>query len=82
MSLRIEFRFPPCSVGRNDEDGCAPTGIAVLETHVEWMRFCEICDSEQVFVAGWQCATGLVGCCLGCGNERVAPFTRTTSEVA
>lgn len=56
--------------------------IAPLETHVQFLRFCLKCDSEQLFVAAWQCDSGLVGCCQGCGDERIAPFTRVNSEVA
>jgi hypothetical protein len=56
--------------------------ITPLETNVEFTRFCPKCDSEQTFIAGWQCESGLVGCCLGCGDERIAPFTRVNSEVA
>jgi hypothetical protein len=62
----------------------SPTEIAVpiLKTSVEFTRYCPKCDREQIFVAGWECAQGLVGCCLGCGDERIAPFTRVNSEVA
>jgi hypothetical protein len=59
----------------------ANTLAPTLAVPVEWMRFCFVCDSEQIFVAGWECERGLVGCCLGCGDERIAPFTRMTSEV-
>ena len=57
------------------------TGFVIppLETNVEFQRYCEKCDSEQIFIAGWWCATGLVGCCIGCGDERIAPFTHTTT---
>lgn len=53
-----------------------------LRTQVEFTRFCEKCDSGQIFRAGWECDAGLIGCCLGCGDERIAPFTRVNSEVA
>jgi len=53
---------------------------AVLNSQVQFMRFCEKCDSEQIFLAGWACEQGLVGRCLGCGDERIAPFTRANSE--
>ena len=53
-----------------------------LTIPVQYMRFCFKCDSEQIFVAAWECETGLVGCCLGCGDERIAPFTRTTTAGA
>ena len=56
--------------------------LAVLERPVEWMRYCEVCESERRFVADMECATGLIGHCANCGEERIAPFTRTTSEVA
>lgn len=88
MSLPIEHHADP--VGQ--EGGGAPGGIAVLsvssleipslEQFVEWMRLCERCESEQIFRAGWQCAAGLVGCCLGCGAERVVPFSRSSAEAA
>lgn len=54
--------------------------IDPLATPVEFMRFCPKCDTEQIFVAKWQCEQGLVGCCQHCGDERIAPFTRTNTE--
>jgi hypothetical protein len=64
---RRRFVFPGGNLG----------GVAALETRVEFQRFCEKCDCLQTFVAGWECQEGLVGVCLGCGDERVMPFTRT-----
>lgn len=58
------------------------TQIHPLEPQPQFMRYCEKCDSEQIFLAGWACEQGLVGCCLGCGDERIAPFTRANSEAA
>ncbi len=55
-------------------------GIATLDQRVEFMRWCVVCDCMQMFVAGWECAHGLVGCCLGCGQERVAPWTRSVAS--
>lgn len=57
-------------------------GIAVLDHFVEFMQFCFVCEAEQIFRAGWECEAGLIGCCLGCGDERIAPFTRTTEVCA
>jgi len=54
--------------------------LTPLQTRVEFMEFCAHCDSEQIFVAAWDCQAGLVGCCIGCGDERIAPFTRAISE--
>jgi hypothetical protein len=52
-----------------------------LKTEVHFMRYCEVCDQEELFVAALECEQGLVGCCIGCGAERIAHFTRT-SEAA
>jgi hypothetical protein len=46
------------------------------------MRYCEVCDREEIFVVGWECKLGRIGVCLGCGDEKIAPFTRVNSEVA
>jgi hypothetical protein len=46
------------------------------------MRWCANCAGEQVFVPVYEFASGRVGFCLGCGEERVLPFTRTNSEAA
>jgi len=59
---------------------CSP--VPPLETRVEFTTYCRVCDCDQQFIAGWECLTGLVGCCLGCGTPRVAPFTRTMTEAA
>jgi sulfite reductase beta subunit-like hemoprotein len=62
----------------------SPTVLATspLPITIQFMRYCENCDREQIFIAGWECEVGLVGCCLGCGDERIAPFTRVTEKVA
>lgn len=82
MTLLTEHSFPPSPVSENDEGGDRSNqgGVAVLEIPIEWMRWCESCDSEQRFVAGWICDAGLVGCCAVCGAESVARFTRVNSE--
>lgn len=56
--------------------------LSALTTLVQWMRWCDVCESEQIFTAGWECRGGLVGCCMGCGGESVAPFTRACLEAA
>jgi hypothetical protein len=71
-SLRLELQQLPPVSERNDL-----FRMASLSVPVEWMRICERCGGEQRFVAGWVCKFGLVGCCAVCGEERIAPFTRT-----
>jgi hypothetical protein len=51
-----------------------------LPVTIQFMRYCEKCDALTIFVAGWECEAGLVGYCVGCGEERIARFTRVSSE--
>jgi hypothetical protein len=81
MTLPTEERFPCSSVGTEGEDGDRG-GIAVLDHPVEWMRFCQRCESEQRFLAECFCAGGLLAHCANCGDAVIARWTRTTTEVA
>jgi hypothetical protein len=56
--------------------------ITLLEIPVEWMRWCDKCQEEKCFYADRLCAAGLIGKCSGCGDESLAPYTRSVSEVA
>jgi hypothetical protein len=62
--------------------------IVALPAWVQFMDRCPECamksdlKEKQLFIAGWECATGLVGYFIGCGHERIAPFTRENSEAA
>lgn len=56
--------------------------IADLNPPVEWMRFCNACERDERFVANRVCLQGLIGSCTNCGDERIAPFTRTNAEAA
>lgn len=53
-----------------------------LDRTVEFMRWCDVCEALEQFTAAWQCEAGLLGCCRGCGDERIAPWTRTTEACA
>lgn len=44
-------------------------------------RYCEVCHSEQVFMANREFAEGRIAACVRCGDEIRVPFSRTTSEV-
>lgn len=46
------------------------------------MTWCANCGGQQIFLAVYEFDGGRVGCCLGCGEERVVPFSRVTTEVA
>lgn len=70
-SLRLEVQQV------QDENCC---GIEPLLIPVEFMRFCYSCNAEHLFVARLRCASGLIGCCSNCGDERIAFFTRSEGE--
>ncbi len=55
---------------------------AVLEVPVEWNEFCSNCLRWTKFVAVAECAEGLFCECTGCGEARIAPWSRMNSEVA
>jgi hypothetical protein len=65
-----------------DFPGFESDRFPALDHPVEWMQFCGCCQEEHVFAANRFCASGLIGCCSNCRDERVAPFTRTNSEAA
>ena len=44
------------------------------------MFWCSDCGGEQIFFPIYEFEAGRVGCCLGCGEEKVRWFTRTTAE--
>lgn len=70
---------PPGSVSISDVieiDRCA------LALPIELIRYCSHCELERRFVAEFECRFGLVATCPHCGDEILAPFTRTTSEAA
>jgi hypothetical protein len=70
-SLRLEMQqVPPDDVA----------GVEPLQIPIEFMRFCYACNREAIFVANHECPHGLIGRCSHCGDERIAPFTRTISE--
>lgn len=74
--------IPPATVGLGDQSGGAWGGVAALKNPIVWMRLCLICEREERFTAVLECAGGLIGSCLGCGDERFLPFSRATTEVA
>lgn len=41
---------------------------------------CMNCGGEENFVAVFECESGRLGYCEGCGDEKFVPFTRTVSE--
>lgn len=48
----------------------------------QWSEFCYACERVCTFAPFAVCANGLRVECLGCGDERIAPFTRVNSEAS
>ena len=72
----------PFSVGGED-GGVFRGSVAVLDSSIyRDMRWCVGCAGEQVFLEVYEFSGGRVGVCLGCGEEKLIPFTRTNSEAA
>lgn len=65
-----------------------PIPLALLDPWVKdpWKNqdsvWCARCAGNQTFVVVEIFENGRGGYCLGCGEERVVPFSRTNSEAA
>jgi hypothetical protein len=94
MTLPIEPTIP-CRAPIGCEGGVAdsePRRIAALATldlddarvllPMQWSEFCYACERVCTFATFAVCVEGLVVECTGCGNPRIAPFTRTNGEAA
>lgn len=46
------------------------------------MRWCADCAGEKISLTVFECEAGRVVVCLGCGEEKLVPFTRVTAEAA
>jgi hypothetical protein len=73
----------PNPVSLEGGDGILGRGVAALDPFVyQKPRWCANCGGEQTFFPVYEIEQGLVGFCFGCGEERIAPFTRMNSEAA
>jgi hypothetical protein len=54
-------------------------GMLCLAVPREFPADCFRCGSRQMFIADYQIGDGFWGYCRRCGDERIAPWTRTTS---
>jgi hypothetical protein len=86
MTSPTDNMVPPCPVvGNQDGERLSGEEIAVLasleiDPPRRVMLPCYQCGRETEFLAQFEMANGLWGCCLGCGEERLVPYTRTVSE--
>jgi hypothetical protein len=55
-------------------------GVESLHIPIEWMRYCEVCQSDRRFVAYRRCDSGLIACCSKCGDERIAYLSRSEGQ--
>jgi hypothetical protein len=64
---------------QHGEAGAA--SFVALDTDVyRDMRWCSNCGGQRIFLEVFEFEAGRVGVCLGCGEERIALFTRTTTN--
>lgn len=81
--MTLPTETPTSSVGLESGGEELPgEGFAVLDPPIVLERFCSECHLVTRFVIEFVFANGLFGSCTRCGDERVARFTRTNSEVA
>ena len=67
----------PHNAGSFERGEC---GLASLDPFLyEEPRWCLNCGGEQRFFPCFEFAGGRVGVCLGCGGEKVIPFSRETA---
>lgn len=61
----------------------SPGGIVALDPFIHRQpHWCGKCGGPQTFVVVYEFASGRVGYCDGCGDEKRVPFSRTIAEVA
>lgn len=46
------------------------------------MSDCWKCGGARIFIVVFEFENGRAGYCVGCGEERVLPFSRTVAEAA
>lgn len=68
------------SIGLGDGEFCRGAGVAILEVPIEWNRFCDGCESVQLFIARERTASSLVAQCTNCSEWISVPLTRMESE--
>ena len=61
--------------------GGALVGSVVLDPWVQEMENCSKCGGPEIVIYAWEFAEGRLGVCLGCGQPKKAPFTRTMEKV-
>jgi hypothetical protein len=83
MSLPTDSPSHSGQVGMVDGERSSGEEFAVLDPFVcQSPRWCANCGGEQTFFPVYEFELGRVGFCFGCGEERIAPFTRMNSEAA
>ncbi len=55
------------------------SSVALLLAH-QWPQFCTSCNRECTHAVFGECGSGLLVECVGCGEKKVAEFTRMQSE--
>jgi hypothetical protein len=72
---------PPSALPAGEPDGDIPGGVvpARLDSSIyQDQRWCANCGGARIFVDVYETDFGRVRICLGCGEENVVRFSRTT----
>lgn len=73
-------RVEPTNAGSSEGSEC---GLASLDPFVyQEMRWCVNCAGQQIFAPMFETDFGRVGLCMGCGEEKIVPFSRSTERAA
>jgi hypothetical protein len=54
----------------------------ILDPWIQESEYCQRCGGLETVIYAWEFSQGRLGVCLGCGQPKQAPFTRTVGEVA
>lgn len=86
MTSPTDNMVPPCYVvGNQDGEHLLGEEFAVLaslelDPPKEFPHACYPCGRETTWLAQYEFVGGWWSICLGCGEERLVPYTRTVSE--
>lgn len=76
MTLLTDPIVNPHNAVSFEGSGCA---VAPLDSQIYRENvFCFACERMQEFRIMYEFCCGRIGVCLGCGHERVVPFSRAT----
>jgi hypothetical protein len=68
--------------GRMEPTGVAALALRLVQPPLEDNHWCATCERMTIFHVVLECDAGRIGSCLGCGEVKIAAWTRTNGEAA